>query len=112
MPVQSLTEQMKKRSAWSIFMGVLTAAVGVFLIIYPLATATITTILLGWSMIFAGVAQFVFALHSQTPGKFFLKVLLGVLYAICGLVLAFFPIQGVEALTVLLGSFSCMRESE
>lgn len=38
-------------------------------------------------------------------GKFFLKVLLGVLYAICGLVLAFFPIQGVEALTVLLGSF-------
>jgi uncharacterized membrane protein HdeD (DUF308 family) len=40
-----------------------------------LATATITTVLFGWVLIFAGVAQFVFALHSQTAGKFFLKVL-------------------------------------
>ena len=43
-PAQDLAEDLKKRSAWSIFMGVLTAALGVFLIIYPLATATITTV--------------------------------------------------------------------
>ena len=42
--MSDLTEELKKRSAWSIFMGVLTAALGVFLIIYPLATATITTV--------------------------------------------------------------------
>jgi len=104
MSAHGLTDEVKKRSAWSIFMGVVTAALGVFLIVYPLTTATITTVLLGWVLIFVGIAQFVFALHSQTVGNFFLKVLLAVLYGITGVALAFFPLAGVEALTGLLGT--------
>jgi uncharacterized membrane protein HdeD (DUF308 family) len=104
MSTQSLTEEVKKRSAWSIFMGIVTAALGCFLIVYPLATAAITTVLLGWALIFVGLAQFVFALYSQTIGNFFLKVLLSVVYGICGIALAFFPIAGVAALTGVLGT--------
>lgn len=104
MSTQSLTEEVKKRASWSTFMGVVTAALGVFLIAYPLATATITTVLLGWALIFVGIAQFVFALHSQTAGKFFLKVLSSLLFGICGIALALFPIEGVEVLTGLLGT--------
>jgi len=96
-------QETKSRSGWSIFMGVLSAALGLFLIAYPLATATITTVLLGWTLIFVGIAQFVFALHSQTPGNFFLKALAGALYGITGFALAFVPLAGVEALTALLG---------
>ena len=104
MSTQSLTEEVKKRSAWSIFMGIVTAALGCFLIVYPLATAAITTVLLGWALIFVGLAQFVFALYSQTIGNFFLKVLLSLVYGICGIALAFFPIAGVAALTGVLGT--------
>jgi uncharacterized membrane protein HdeD (DUF308 family) len=103
MATQPLTSDIKKHSTWSILMGILTAVLGVFLILYPLATAAITTVLLGWVLIFVGIAEFVFALHSQTVGKFFLKVLLGVLYGVAGIVLAFFPLAGVAALTVILG---------
>ncbi len=85
-------------------MGILTAVLGVFLIAYPLATAAITTVLLGWVLIFVGIAELVFALHSQTVGNFFLKVLLGVLYGIVGIALAFFPFEGVAALTVFIGA--------
>jgi uncharacterized membrane protein HdeD (DUF308 family) len=84
-------------------MGVLTAILGVFMIAYPLATATVTTVLLAWTLVLVGIAQFVFALHAQTPGNFFLKLLGGILYAITGLVLAFAPLEGVEALTLVLG---------
>jgi hypothetical protein len=104
MSAQSLIEEVKKRSAWSISMGVLTAALAVFLIIYPLVTATITTVLFGWVLILVDVAQFVFALHSQKVGKFFLKVLVGVLFGIVGFFLAFAPVAGLEALTALLGT--------
>jgi uncharacterized membrane protein HdeD (DUF308 family) len=104
MSTNSLTDEVKKRSSWSIFMGVLTAALGAFLIIYPFATATITTVLLGWVLILVGIAQFVFALHSQTVGKFFLKLLFAALYGITGFLLAFLPLEGVEALTGLLGT--------
>lgn len=104
MATRSPVEDVRKRSTWSIFMGILTAALGVFLIAYPLATATITTVLLGWILIFVGIAQFIFAVHSQTVGRFFLKVLLGVVYGLGGLALAFFPFEGLAVLTGLLGT--------
>jgi len=104
MPTQSITDDVKKRSAWSIAMGILTAVLGVFLIIYPFATAMITTVLLGWILILVGIAQFVFALYTQTVGSFFLKVLLGILYAVAGIALAFLPIEGVIVLTGVLGT--------
>ena len=104
MTAQTITDDVKRRTTWSIFMGILTAALGVFLILYPLATATVTTVLLGWALIFVGIAHFIFALHSQTIGTFFLRVLGAALYAICGIVLALFPLQGVAALTMLLGA--------
>jgi uncharacterized membrane protein HdeD (DUF308 family) len=103
MPTQNLADEIKKHYAWSIFMGVITAVLGTFLIAYPLAAATITTLLIGWVLIFAGIAQFVFAFHSQTIGKFFLKVFSSVLYGIAGIALTFFPLAGVAFLTVLLG---------
>jgi uncharacterized membrane protein HdeD (DUF308 family) len=104
MSKQSIADDVKKRSAWSIAMGVLTAVLGVFLIIYPFATAMVTTVLLGWILILVGVAQFVFALHTQTVGNFFLNALLGILYAIAGIALAFLPIEGVIVLTGVLGT--------
>jgi len=104
MPTQNVTDEIKKHAAWSIFMGVVTAALGIFLIIYPLETATITTVLLGWVLIFVGLAQFVFALHSRTVGNFVLKVLLAALYGIIGVGLAFFTFKGVVVLTGLLGT--------
>jgi uncharacterized membrane protein HdeD (DUF308 family) len=102
--VQSLTEEVKKHFTWSIFMGLLSAALGVFLIIYPLATTIMTTVLLGWALIFVGLTQLIFALHSQTVGNYYLKVLLSVLYGICGIWLAFFPVASMPALTGILGT--------
>jgi uncharacterized membrane protein HdeD (DUF308 family) len=104
MALYSLADDTKGRSAWSIFMGVLTALMGFFLIAYPLATATITTMLLGWVLIFVAIAQNVFALHSHTIGRFFAKALLAILYGLAGVVLAFFPGVAVAGLTMMLGT--------
>jgi uncharacterized membrane protein HdeD (DUF308 family) len=84
-------------------MGVLTAALGVFLILYPFITATLTTIVLGWTLIFVGVAQFIFALKSRNLGQFFWKILSSLLYGAVGVMLLSMPLRGVAALTGLLG---------
>lgn len=39
------------------FKGVLTAILGAFLIVYPFATAKVTTVLLGWVLIFVAVTE-------------------------------------------------------
>jgi len=104
MPAENLTNEIKRHSTWSIFIGIVTAALGIFLIVYPLAAAAITTVLLGWVLIFVGLAQFVFALHSQLIGNFLWKALCGLLYGVCGVALAFFPIASATALTAVLGT--------
>jgi uncharacterized membrane protein HdeD (DUF308 family) len=74
------------------------------MIIYPAATAAVSTIFLGWGLIIAGGAQIVFALDSDTAGNFFLKLLLGILYGISGVALLLFPMTGVVTFTGLLGT--------
>jgi uncharacterized membrane protein HdeD (DUF308 family) len=73
------TGEVKKRTAWTMFMGFLIAVLGLFLIVYPFIAGAITAVLLGWILIFVGIAQFIFPLHSGSAGRIFLKVLLGVL---------------------------------
>ena len=104
MTINSLSQEVSKRAAWSIFMGVLTAAVGVVMIVYPAATAAVSTIFLGVALIIAGVAQLIFAFSSDTAGNYFLKLLLALAYGIAGIALTAFPIAGVLTLTGVLGT--------
>ena len=103
MTTDSLSHEVSKQAGWSLFMGVLTAAIGIVMIVYPMATSTLSTLFFGWALIFAGLAQVVFAFSSQSVGNFLLKLLLGVLYGISGLALiAFLPV-GVLTLTAAIG---------
>lgn len=102
-PGEHLPAEIKSRSGWGIFMGILTAALGVLLMAYPLATATATTILLGCILIVVGIVEVVQALRSHTAGSFFLRLLLGIVYGIAGIVLLIFPLWGVAVLTTILG---------
>lgn len=104
MTTHTLSEELASRARWSTVTGVLTAAVGAIMIAYPLATAAVSTVFLGSALIFAAVAQLVFALTSDTAGSFFLKLLLAVVYGIAGVTLAFFPLAGVVTLTLMLGA--------
>ncbi|HUJ13575.1 MAG TPA: DUF308 domain-containing protein [Thermoanaerobaculia bacterium] len=103
MSTDSLSTQVSKQAGWSLFMGFLTAAIGVVMIIYPMAAATVSTLFFGWALIFAGVAQVVFAFSSQSAGSFFLKLLVGIVYGFAGVTLVAFPPAGVITLTAAIG---------
>jgi len=92
MSADSVASTIRKRSDWAMVMGVLTVIVGVFMMLYPFATATATTIFFGWSLVIAAVANFIFAFSAPSAGPFFLKVLLAN------------PLLGVAALTLALGT--------
>ena len=104
MTTNTLSQEVSRRAGWSIFMGFLTAAIGVVMIVYPLATAAFSTVFIGSLLIVAAAAQFVFAFTSPTAGSFFLKLLLGVLYGVSGVAIVGFPLVGVVTLTGVLGA--------
>lgn len=104
MKTDSFPGEVSRHAGWSIVMGLLTAAVGIVMILYPLATAAVSTVFVGSALIVAAVAQLVFAFSSQSVGKFVLKLLLGLLYTIAGVSLVASPGIGVVTLTALLGA--------
>lgn len=104
MTAPTLTQEVSRRAGWSIFMGVLTAAVGLVMILYPLPAAAAATVFFGSLLIVASVAQFVFAFASPTVGSFVAKILLGILYGVAGIALVGFPGAGVVTLTGVLGT--------
>ncbi|MBI4915675.1 MAG: DUF308 domain-containing protein [Acidobacteria bacterium] len=104
MTTKSLSREVSRSAGWSIFMGILTAAVGAVMIFYPLATAAASTVFFGAALLVAAVAQLVFAFTSPTVGRFFLKLLLGLLYGVAGLCLIALPGMGLVTLTAVLGA--------
>ena len=98
-----LSGDVKSRAGWGIFLGILTAVLGLLLIAYPLFTATLTTIFIASILVIAGVLEIVQALRVHTAGAFFTRLLLGVVYGFAGVVLLLYPLRGVAVLTVVLG---------
>ena len=104
MSTNTLSREVSKFTGWGIFMGLVTAVIGVAMIVYPMFTASVSMLFFGWALIFAGAAQVVFAFSAETPGNFFLKLLLGILYGIAGLMLVAFPSAGVLTPTAAIGT--------
>lgn len=109
MSTNSLSHEVRKRTGWGLFMGLLTAAIGVAMIIYPMVTASVSMLFVGWALLFAGAAHIVFSFSAESPGHFFPKFFLGILYAIAGLVLVAFPSAGVLTLTAAIGTMLVLQ---
>jgi len=105
----TILDDVKRRSGWGLFMGILTSAVGIVFLIYPFATATLTTVFLGSMLVVVGVAELFVAFTSQTPGGFFAQVFLAVLYGFTGVMILAYPFQGVESLTLFVGAMLVVR---
>jgi uncharacterized membrane protein HdeD (DUF308 family) len=105
----TILDDVKRRSGWGLFMGLLTMALGIVLLVYPFATATITTVFLGSSMLVVGAAELALGFASQTPRGFFAQMVLATLYGLTGIVLLAYPFQGVESLTLVVGAMLVVR---
>lgn len=97
------TRNLTRRAGWSVFMGLLTFALGAAMILYSSLTAVVSAVLLGWALLFAAVAQFVFAFSSDKAGNFILKVLVAMMYGVAGIALVAFPFAGIVTLTGVIG---------
>lgn len=98
-----VTSEVKSNAMWGVVVGILTAVLGLLLIAYPLFTATITTMFIGWTLIIAGIFELVQALRAHTVGAFFVRLLLGIVYGLGGVMLLLNPLWGVAVLTAVLG---------
>jgi uncharacterized membrane protein HdeD (DUF308 family) len=101
---KTATQEVKSMAGWSMVAGVLLILAGILALSAPFVAALTVTLLVGWAMIFGGVAQAVYAFTTREhAGSFLSKLLLAVLYVVAGGYILYNPVPGIAMLTLMLG---------
>jgi uncharacterized membrane protein HdeD (DUF308 family) len=89
-----------RHAGWSIAMGCVTAAVGIFMIVYSISTAAVP--FMRSPLIVVAAAQLVFAFASRTPESFAAEALVA-MYAVVTIVLLVLPVPELVTIAFVLG---------
>ena len=95
----------KKVTGWSIAISVLMIVAGLLAILLPLEAGIAVNIFVGWMLIFAAAAHFVYAWSTRGTGGVIWKVLVGILYGVIGFYLLEHPARGLATLTLVLAYY-------
>ncbi len=104
-PVQGLrgpAETAKKITGWYMGFAVLFILLGIFAIAEPMVAALAVTLLVGWLLIFGGVAHLISAFGGGGAGRVIWQVLIGIVYLIGGFYFLTNPLVSVGTLTLVL----------
>jgi uncharacterized membrane protein HdeD (DUF308 family) len=94
----------KKSSGWVIATAVAFILLGMLAIIEPGVAGLAVTILVGWLLIFGGVAHFVGAFSGGGAGHAIWQTLTGLVYFLGGFYFLTHPLLGLGTLTLLLAA--------
>jgi|SRR5215472_7933957 len=95
----------KKVTGWSIAISILMIIAGILAILLPLEAGIAVNIFVGWVLVFAATAHFVYAWSTRSAGGVIWKVLVGILYGIVAFYLLEHPLRGLATLTLALAFY-------
>lgn len=93
-----------KTGRWLTLIGVVFLVLGLLAIIEPVVAGLAVAILVGWLLIFGGVAHAVEAFGGGGAARVFWQLLLAVLYLVGGLYLVSHPLMALGTLTLFLAA--------
>jgi uncharacterized membrane protein HdeD (DUF308 family) len=102
--ISSARSYIAENRTWFRVLGVVLIILGCLAIIFPFLTAIAVKVFLGWLFLIGGLIQIIHAFSAKQWGGFLWSLLIGVLYVIVGAWLAFFPLTGILALTLLIAA--------
>ena len=97
-----MAEIVAEHRGWFLFVGGALIVLGIVAVLFPLVTAIAAKVFLGWIILIGGVVEIVHAFSTKRWSAFLYELLMGVLYVIVGIWLAFFPLSGIITLTLIL----------
>ena len=101
----TLDAGLKRASGTSLALSIVLIIFGALAIALPFVSSVGVAIVIGWLVIFAGIAQLVHAFQSKGIGPSVWKVLVALFYLVAGGSLVARPAFGVAGLTLVLGIF-------
>ncbi|HEY6372728.1 MAG TPA: HdeD family acid-resistance protein [Candidatus Sulfotelmatobacter sp.] len=101
----TLETGLKRAFGTSLVLSIILIIFGLVAIALPMVSSIGVALIIGWMVIFAGVAQLVHAFQSTGIGHIVWKVLVALIYLVAGFSLIARPAAGVAGLTLVLGIF-------
>ena len=99
------THEAKSNAGWLIFLGFLTAILGVLAMVAPTITGVAVTLLVGVLLTIAGISRIIHAFKSGNWGTGIWGTLIGLLGVVAGLIMIFRPGVGLASITMLIGVY-------
>jgi|SRR5579863_1895172 len=104
MSAQSITDVFKEAAGMSMGWAIVMIVVGFLAILMPFATGIGVSIVVGWIIVFSGITHLAYAFSAQGAGAFLWRMLVGIVYVIGGVYLAFHPGLALESLTLMVAA--------
>jgi uncharacterized membrane protein HdeD (DUF308 family) len=101
----TLETGLKRASRASLVLSIVLIIFGLLAIAVPMASSIGVVIVIGWLVIFDGLAQLIHAFQSKGIGHIVWKLLVAVFYLVAGGYLIASPALGAAGLTLVLGIF-------
>ena len=98
-------QELKSASGWGMVWGILTIIFGFMAIGAPFASGIAVTMVVGISLLAAGVSMLIFAFQAPSLGKILLKLLFAGLTILVGIAILGQPGIALAKLTMLVGIF-------
>ncbi len=95
--------RLRASSTQLLWLGVVMLILGAVALVFPLISTLVATLLVGWTLLFAGTFTFIGAFSIHGTGPFFGAMLTGLISFAAGVFLLLNPLHGAVALTLLLG---------
>jgi uncharacterized membrane protein HdeD (DUF308 family) len=102
MNAQGTTGILRKAAVGSIGWGIVMIVLGLLALFLPLATGIGISIIVGWIIVFSGVAYVASTFAARGAGSFLWRLLIGAIYIVGGLYLVFHLGLALESLTLAM----------
>lgn len=105
-PVEpDVADALRQHSTWFMALGIMWIVLGSLAILLPWIATLTVELMFGLIFLVGGIAQVAQAFRARGWSGFLGHALAGLLAVLLGLLLLFFPVQGVLSLTLLLAAF-------
>ena len=98
-----MSERLRHRWGWFVGFGALAAVLGLAALVLDVSATIASVLTIGIFMVITGGSEIIMGVGSKTWGRFFLFILLGVLYIVAGAFAIAQPIPAAVVLTLMLG---------
>jgi uncharacterized membrane protein HdeD (DUF308 family) len=93
------------RRAWFVGLGVVFVLLGILAVLLPFVASLVTTVVLGWLMLLAGLSEGYHAVRNRGWGGSGWELVSAVIQVLGGLLVVRYPLTGKLALTLILAAY-------